>query len=103
MRNSLKMGLYINVAGMLLALVGAEQIVGTLVAKVLYSQGFQPNVVMGTTGAAEVAQAQFRALDVFIVQANTNTLLSHFCSLAASLWLLARTPKLARLAAKGRS
>lgn len=65
--------------------------------------GFQPNVVMGSTGAAEVAQAQFRALDVFIVQANTNTLLSHFCSLAASLWLLARTPKLERLAAKGRS
>lgn len=48
-------------------------------------------------GAAEVAQAQFRALDVFIVQANTNTLLSHFCSLAASLWLLARTPKLEKL------
>lgn len=39
MRNSLKLGLYINVAGMLLALIGAEQIVGTLVAKVLYSQG----------------------------------------------------------------
>lgn len=39
MRNSLKAGLYINVVGMLLALVGAEQIVGTLVAKVLYSQG----------------------------------------------------------------
>lgn len=39
MRNSLKMGLYINVVGMLLALIGAEQIVGTLVAKVLYSQG----------------------------------------------------------------
>lgn len=39
MRNALKMGVYINVMGMLLALVGAEQIVGTLVAKVLYSQG----------------------------------------------------------------
>ncbi|CAM9674865.1 unnamed protein product [Ectocarpus sp. 12 AP-2014] len=101
MRNSLRMGLYINVAGMLLALVGAEQIVGTLVAKVLYAQGFQPSVMVGTAGAAEVAQAQFRALDVFIVQANTNTLLSHFCSLAASLWLLARTPKLAKLAKSG--
>lgn len=60
--------------------------------------GFQPSVMVGSSGAAEVAQAQFRALDVFIVQANTNTLLSHFCSLAASLWLLARTPKLAKLA-----
>ncbi|CAN0372566.1 unnamed protein product [Ectocarpus sp. 8 AP-2014] len=86
---------------MLLALVGAEQIVGTLVAKVLYAQGFQPSVMVGSAGAAEVAQAQFRALDVFIVQANTNTLLSHFCSLAASLWLLARTPKLAKLAKSG--
>ena len=63
--------------------------------------GFQPSVMVGSTGAAEVAQAQFRALDVFIVQANTNTLLSHFCSLAASLWLLARTPKLAKLAKGG--
>lgn len=44
MRNSLRMGLYINVAGMLLALVGAEQIVGTLVAKVLYSQGEKASV-----------------------------------------------------------
>lgn len=60
--------------------------------------GFQPSVMVGTAGAAEVAQSQFRALDVFIVQANTNTLLSHFCSLAASLWLLERTPKLAKLA-----
>lgn len=57
--------------------------------------------MVGNAGAAEVAQAQFRALDVFIVQANTNTLLSHFCSLAASLWLLARTPKLAKLAKGG--
>lgn len=60
--------------------------------------GFQPNVMVGSVGAAELAQSQFRALDVFIVQANTNTLLSHFCSLAATLWLLARTPKLAKLA-----
>lgn len=60
--------------------------------------GFQPSVMVGSAAAAEVAQAQFRALDVFIVQANTNTLLSHFCSLATSLWLLARTPKLKQLA-----
>lgn len=48
MRNSLKMGLYINVAGMLLALIGAEQIVGTLVAKVLYSQGMDLKRNRGT-------------------------------------------------------
>lgn len=54
--------------------------------------------MVGSAAAAEVAQAQFRALDVFIVQANTNTLLSHFCSLATSLWLLARMPKLKQLA-----
>lgn len=55
MRNSLKMGLYINVAGMLLALVGAEQIVGTLVAKVLYSQGEEGRVQgVGGGGRKEV-------------------------------------------------
>ena len=46
MRKSLKVGLYVNVVGMLLALVGAEQIVGTLVAKVLYSQGAKIVVVV---------------------------------------------------------
>lgn len=45
MRNSLKMGIYVNVVGMLLALIGAEQIVGTLVAKVLYSQGGDDNLI----------------------------------------------------------
>ena len=60
--------------------------------------GFQPSLTVGNLGAAEAAQSQFRALDVFVVQANTNTLLSHFCSLAASLWLLTRLPKLAILA-----
>lgn len=49
MRNSLKMGLYINVAGMLLALIGAEQIVGTLVAKVLYSQGEARSTALART------------------------------------------------------
>ncbi|CAM9652535.1 unnamed protein product, partial [Choristocarpus tenellus] len=95
-RGALRVGVWINIVGMLVALIGAEQIVGTLVAKVLYSQGFQPSVMVGTAGAAEVAQSQFRALDVFVVQANTNTLLSHFCSLAGSLWLTTKTPKLTR-------
>ncbi|CAM9366422.1 unnamed protein product [Discosporangium mesarthrocarpum] len=95
-RGALRVGVWVNIVGMLLALVGAEQIVGTLVAKVLYSQGFQPSVMVGTAGAAEFSQAQFRALDVFVVQANTNTLLSHFCALSASLWLTTQSSKLNR-------
>lgn len=60
MRNSLKMGIYVNVVGMLLALIGAEQIVGTLVAKVLYSQGgdnlFCPLLVAPCGSSCLVAQ-----------------------------------------------
>ncbi|CAM9294804.1 unnamed protein product, partial [Phaeothamnion confervicola] len=82
---SLRVGVYINLLGMLVTLLGAEQIVGTLVAK-----GFQPfsgPVVAGSVGAAQLSASQFRALDIFIVQANTNTLLSHFAGLCNALFL----------------
>ncbi|KAG5190377.1 hypothetical protein JKP88DRAFT_299065 [Tribonema minus] len=84
---ALKVGVWINLLGALFALVGAEQIVGTLVAKVLYSGG----ITQGQVVASSIpATQQFRALDIFIIQANTNTLLSHFVSLAINLLLLAR-------------
>mmetsp|Transcript_14108 Transcript_14108/g.42207 ORF Transcript_14108/g.42207 Transcript_14108/m.42207 type:complete len:97 (+) Transcript_14108:390-680(+) len=68
---------------MFATLFGAEQIVGTLVAKVLSFQG-----VTGPAAGAYVAPtATLQALDIFIVQANTNTLLSHLCSLTITLWL----------------
>ncbi|CAM9327147.1 unnamed protein product [Chrysoparadoxa australica] len=94
-RRSLRLGVWINMIGMLLALIGAEQIVGTLVAKVLYSQGFAPASGQFVSGAAaaEFSALQFRALDVFVVQANTNAILSHFSSLVGNLFLLSASHK----------
>jgi hypothetical protein len=97
-RRSLRLGVWVNLVGMFFALIGAEQIVGMLVAKLLYSQGYSPFVAGGVTAASVASQqlnAQtFRALDIFIVQANTNSVLSHFCSLVAGLGLLSKSSAL---------
>ena len=74
---------------MLVTLIGAEQIVGLLAAKVLTIQGlspFQAPFGAGLGGAGLGAQS-VQPLDVLIVQANTNTLLSHFVSLVCCLIL----------------
>jgi len=73
-------GCTINLVGMLATLLGAEQIVGALAIKVLTQSGIQ------VTGYGQVPP-QLQPLDILIVQANTNTLLSHFCSLVGFLWM----------------
>ena len=82
-RRALRTGVVLNLAGRVVTLFGAEQIVGTLVAKVLSFQG-----VSGPVGGAYVSPtATLRALDIFLVQASANALLSHLCSLTITLWL----------------
>jgi hypothetical protein len=78
-RRAISVGVTLNLLGMALALVGAEQIVGTLAVKVLTQQG-----VFG--GVDRVAVQTLQPLDILVVQGNTNTLLSHFCSLVALLY-----------------
>ncbi|XP_077229537.1 translocon at inner membrane of chloroplasts 21 [Tasmannia lanceolata] len=79
---SLKNGIVLNVLGMGAAILGMQATVGLLVAKALtssavpYYQGISP-------GYAPVL-----ALDVFLVQASANTILSHFLGLLFSLELL---------------
>lgn len=76
---ALKIGLLINLSGMLLTILGAQAIIGTLVGK-SFAQGFaifSGNVLKSIT-----------PLDIFLVQANTNTIMAHFIGLVASLWLL---------------
>eukprot|EP00953_Heterococcus_sp_UTEX-ZZ885_P034485 17853-Heterococcus_DN1.PRE.1 len=51
-----------------LSTVGAEQIVGTLVAKVLYSGGLSSGQVVAS---AIPATQQFRALDIFVIQSSS--------------------------------
>jgi len=83
----------VNIAGMALALISAEQVVGLLIGRALSLQGL-PNTVGGMAQFGLPLQA-IRPLDVFVVQANTNTLASHFVSLVTTLWLKHRLlPKL---------
>lgn len=83
-----RLSLYISLAGMFLSLIAAEQIVGTLASKVLSSQGYVP--VMNTAGLN--ANPQIQALDIFLVQANTNAIVSHFVPLVSSLWCQLQLP-----------
>jgi hypothetical protein len=75
-------GVLINVVGMGATLLGVSTLVGLLVAKTLTNASVNP-FAAGAAGYNPVL-----ALDVFLVQAATNTLLGHFCSLLCSLWLL---------------
>ncbi|XP_047308282.1 protein TIC 21, chloroplastic-like [Impatiens glandulifera] len=78
----LKNGIIVNILGMGAAVLGMQATVGSLVAKALtssanpYFQGVPPgyNPVL--------------ALDVFLIQASANTILSHFLGLVFSLELL---------------
>lgn len=80
--NQLKTGIIINLLGMGLTLLGMEATVGTLVAKALTSTS-APYFQGTPTGYSPVL-----ALDVFLVQASANTVLSHFLGLLFSLELL---------------
>jgi len=81
-RRAIKVGVSLNIVGMLLSLVGAEQIVGMLAVKVLTMQG-----VLGNPATLAVATQTLQPLDILVVQANTNTMLSHFVSLVCGLYL----------------
>jgi hypothetical protein len=78
----------INLIGMAFALVSAEQVVGLLIARALSLQGLQSAV--GSVAQFGIPLQAIRPLDVFVVQANTNTLASHFISLVSALWLKRR-------------
>ncbi|CAN2060333.1 unnamed protein product [Malus fusca] len=78
---SLKNGILLNILGMGAAVLGIQATVGLLVAKALTSSA---NPYQGLTpGYSPVL-----ALDVFLVQASANTILSHFLGLLFSLELL---------------
>lgn len=79
----LQLGMTINLAGLLISLVGAQAIVGALVAKSL--------TLPGGVGVFQIDPSRIiRPLDIFVVQANTNTVAAHFAGLIGSLWLLNR-------------
>jgi Protein of unknown function (DUF3611) len=75
----LRLGLLINLSGTLMTLLGAEALVGSLMVKSLAQVGgfFSGNLSKFVT-----------PLDVFLVQANINTLMAHFVGVIATLWLI---------------
>ena len=80
----LRLGLSINLVGLLVGLIGAQAIVGALVAKSL-------TLPQAGVGVYQVDPSRIiRPLDIFVVQANTNTVAAHFAGLLGSLWLLNR-------------
>eukprot|EP00579_Thalassiosira_antarctica_P005188 CAMPEP_0201893648 /NCGR_PEP_ID=MMETSP0902-20130614/39097_1 /ASSEMBLY_ACC=CAM_ASM_000551 /TAXON_ID=420261 /ORGANISM="Thalassiosira antarctica, Strain CCMP982" /LENGTH=130 /DNA_ID=CAMNT_0048425505 /DNA_START=380 /DNA_END=772 /DNA_ORIENTATION=+ len=83
LRRVIKVGVTLNLVGLLLSVLGSQYIVGTLVAKSMSSfVGFG-----GGIGGGIVTSQTLQPLDVLVVQANTNVLSSHFVSLACLLWL----------------
>lgn len=87
-RRAISIGSYLNIMGMFITLIGAEQIVGLLAAKALTSQGISPfGVAVSGAGLGTIASQTLQPLDILVVQANTNTLLSHFVSLVCTLYL----------------
>lgn len=80
--SALRIGLIINLVGMLLTLLGAEAIVGALLAKSLSQP--QGGAIYDLGRSTQFIQS----FDIFIVQANTNTIMAHFVGVVASLWLV---------------
>ena len=78
----IRLGLIVNLVGMLLTILGAQAIVGSILAKSLS----QPQ-----GGFTAIDPSRFvQSVDLFVVQANTNTIAAHFVGIAASLWLFNR-------------
>lgn len=77
----LQIGLIANLAGMLLTIVGAEATIGGLLARALTQ--FQGAALLDPGRVVE-------PIDIFVVQANINTIAAQFVGIAVSLWLLKR-------------
>jgi hypothetical protein len=85
--NQVKIGVYISLLGIALALLGEFSIVGVLFSKAISTPR---NTVVTPGSFSSIVQP----LDIFIVQANTNVILAHFIGLLISLWLLVRIPSI---------
>ncbi|MBW4633195.1 MAG: DUF3611 family protein [Iphinoe sp. HA4291-MV1] len=79
----------VHLVGILLTLFGAQAIVGTLLTKSLTL----PQVGGGGVYTQVDPSRIIQSLDIFVVQANTNTVTAHFAGLVASIWLLYRISK----------
>lgn len=77
----IKVGLIMNVIGLLLAIIGAEALVGIALGK---SLSLAPQLI------GPNPENYVNSLDLLIIQANTNTITAHFAGIVSSLLLLNR-------------
>ena len=84
---ALRLGVIVNLAGILLTLLGAQAIVGTFAARAIS----QPQLAIYAPQQGN--QSWITGLDMFAIQANTNIVFAHFAGLVAGLWLLNRINK----------
>lgn len=81
----IRLGLVVNMVGMLVTILGAFATIGSILAKSV-SQ-FQGSLTV-------IDPSRFvQPADLFVVQANTNTIAAHFVGIAASLWLFNRVSR----------
>ncbi|NJL63275.1 MAG: DUF3611 family protein [Methylacidiphilales bacterium] len=83
-----RLGLVVHLVGILLTLIGAQAIVGILLTKSLTVS----QIIPGTITQVDPSRV-IQPLDIFVVQANTNTVSAHFAGLVGSIWLLNRITK----------
>ena len=81
----LRLGLIVNLVGTLLTILGAQAITGTLLLRSLSL----PQAVGVGIYTPQINQV-IRPVDIFVVQANTNTVAAHFTGILCTLWLLNR-------------
>jgi hypothetical protein len=85
----LRLALIVHLVGMGLTIFGAQAIAGTLLTKSLTLPQIGTGGVYTQVDPSRIIQS----LDIFVVQANTNTVSAHFAGLLSSLWLLNRVSR----------
>ncbi|NEO27779.1 MAG: DUF3611 family protein [Kamptonema sp. SIO4C4] len=78
----IRVGLIVNLVGMLLTIIGAEANVGLVLSKSLANP---PGAIANLNPNKLV-----NSIDLLVIQANTNTIAAHFAGIVASLLLLNR-------------
>ena len=86
-QRAITIGVVINCIGLLCNLLAAQQIIGIFAIKVFTSSSSTTSRVLGTT-ASSLFSDTLQPLDILIIQANTNVLLSQYISLVALLSLI---------------
>jgi Protein of unknown function (DUF3611) len=89
-RRAIQVGITLNCLGLLCHLLAAQQIIGLLAVKVLTNNRSGGGGGLLLAAALDGSSNTLQPLDILIVQANTNALLSQYLSLVLLLSLMVR-------------